>query len=261
LIEIERIRPDPDQPRKDFASESQRELTVSVKRLGILQPITVRHIEPDNVYQIITGERRYRAATEAGLKKLPCWIQSPKEEDVLLHQIVENWQRSDLNPFELADSLAILRDVNGFTQQELADHTGKNKSEISRLLSLLQLHPDVQRIARQDTSCGITKRHLFAIARLEIDQQEQMIRRIQNENMTAISAERCVARFQKTGGKPGKKATAVCRRRYATTHANVVFTFRKSEATNEDMLLALSEIKKQIDRRITTPNSPESSRN
>jgi ParB family chromosome partitioning protein len=101
-IDISRIRPDPIQPRKKLETEAQRELVASVKRLGILQPITVQYIESENLYQIITGERRYHAAKEAGLPEIPCWIQTPKEEDVVLHQIVENWQRLDMHPYDLA---------------------------------------------------------------------------------------------------------------------------------------------------------------
>jgi len=112
-IALNRIRPDPDQPRRRLDTDAQKELTDSVKRLGVLQPITVRFLEAENTYQVITGERRYHAARAAGLTEIPCWVQSPKEDEVLLHQIVENWQRLDIPPYDLADALARLRDANG----------------------------------------------------------------------------------------------------------------------------------------------------
>ena len=143
-IARERIRPDPNQPRRRFDTEAQKELNDSVKRLGILQPITVRFLEAESIYQVISGERRYHAACEAGLAEIPCWVQSPKEEEVLLHQIVENWQRLDMHPFDLADALARLRDANHYTQNDLARETGKSKGEISKLFAILDLAPAVE---------------------------------------------------------------------------------------------------------------------
>jgi ParB family chromosome partitioning protein len=89
-IDVSRIQPDPKQPRRRLEAAAQADLVASVRQLGILQPVTVRFLESENIYQIVTGERRYRAAKEAGLTEIPCWIQTPKEEDVLVHQIVEN---------------------------------------------------------------------------------------------------------------------------------------------------------------------------
>src|SRR5205085_10342630 len=130
---------------------AQRELTDSVRRLGILQPIAVRYDAGQDAYLVIAGERRYRAACDAGLAEVPCWVQSPDAKDVLLHQVVENWQRAELHPFDLADALAELRDANGYTQKQLAVLTGKPESEVSRLLSLLKLDPAVQVEARSES--------------------------------------------------------------------------------------------------------------
>jgi ParB family transcriptional regulator, chromosome partitioning protein len=162
VIDLSRIRPDRAQPRKNLDTEQQRELNASVKRIGILQPITVRFIETENVYQIIAGERRYRAAKEAGFTEIPCWLRTPDEHDILLHQIAENWQRAELHPYDLADALASLRDAYGYSQKELANWTSKPESEISRLLSLLKLNPAVQQAARKDETGSFTKRHLVA---------------------------------------------------------------------------------------------------
>ena len=245
---IQLIRPDPNQPRKRVHPEYLAELTETVKRHGILLPITLRYVEKDNVYIILSGECRYTAAKAAGLETVPVWVKTPKTEEILLHQIIENWTRSDLNPFELADSLSQIRDANGYSQTELAKVTGKNKSEISRLLSLLDLSPDVQQIARDDNTGRITKRHLFAIARLDVDKQQWMIERIQREDITALDVERYVGRSQAAGPRANKKGAPVTRRRYTTQRATVVLTFRKKEVANDDVLAALSEIKDQIER-------------
>ena len=95
LIEVSRIRPDENQPRKDFNTKAQWELTASIEKHGILQPITVQYIETDDIYQIITGQRRFQAVKALELPAIPCWIRTPKAEEVLLHQIIENWQRRD----------------------------------------------------------------------------------------------------------------------------------------------------------------------
>ena len=243
---IHRIRPDPDQPRKRVDPQYIEELTETVRCHGILQPITLRYVEEDNIYLILSGECRYRAAKDAGLDTVPVWVKTPKNEHILLHQVIENWTRSDLNPFELADSLSQIRDANGYTQTKLASVTGKNKSEVSRLLSLLDLHPSVQKIARDDNTGRITKRHLFAIARLDTDKQSQIIRRVQQNDLTALDVERYVARCHSPQTDTMKKGAPVARRRFATSHANVVLTFRKSEVTDQDVLFALSEVTNQV---------------
>lgn len=104
LIAIERLHPDPNQPRRTHDDNALSELADSIRRLGILQPIAVRLDASIDGYRIISGERRYRAAKAAGLAEVPCWVQTPDEIELLLRQISENWQRSDLHPMDLADS-------------------------------------------------------------------------------------------------------------------------------------------------------------
>ena len=240
-IELARIRADPNQPRKGFDPAELDELVETIRRLGIITPITVQYIEADNTYQIITGERRFQAARLAGLKTIPCCVRSPDAEDVLVQQIVENWQRADLKPFELADSLARLRDTYGYSQTELAKATGKNKSEISRLLSLLDLDPDVQKAARHDANNKITKRHLFALARLPASRQRELLGQIQDDNLTARNTERRAVQIQQLA-KGGRKAGEPYKLwRFQTNEATVVVTFRKRNVSNQDVLEALRE--------------------
>jgi ParB family chromosome partitioning protein len=245
-IACDRIRPDPTQPRRRFDTAAQQELNASVKRLGILQPITVRYVEPENVYRIITGERRYHAVCEAGLAEIPCWVQQPKENEVLLHQIVENWQRLDMHPFDLADALARLRDANGYSQQDLARETGKSEGEISKLLALLDLDPAVQKAAREDQSGRITRRHLYAIRALPTERQLSLLRRAQQEAMTAIDMEQLAAK--ETDGAAGqrRRGAPVSHHRFSTSQATVSLTFRKKDVTTDDILAALDEARGQV---------------
>jgi ParB family chromosome partitioning protein len=245
-IAISEIRPDPNQPRRRLESVAQQELVESVKGLGILQPVTVRFIEGESVYQIITGERRYFAAREAGLTELPCWVQTPREEEVLLHQIVENWQRLDMHPYDLADALARLRDANDYSQDDLARHTGKSKGEISKLLSILDLNPEVQKLVREDTGVRITRRHLYAVHSLPGERQLVLIQRAREERLAATDLEALVAKeIASLKGQP-RRGAPVTYKRFTTSHARVSFTFRKKEITEEDILAALDEIKKQL---------------
>jgi ParB family transcriptional regulator, chromosome partitioning protein len=245
-ITLDRIQPDPNQPRRRFDTEAQKELNDSVKRLGILQPITVRFIEKDNIYRIITGERRYHAACEAGIAEIPCWVQEPKEDEVLLHQIVENWQRLDMHPYDLADALARLCDANSYSQQDLARETGKSKGEISKLLALLELDPIVQKVAREDTSGRITRRHLYAVRSLPTGEQLTIIQKTQQESLTAEDVERIVANQAESLEGRKRRGAPVSHHRFSTSHASVTITFRKKEVTTEDILTALEEVRFQV---------------
>jgi len=247
LIDISRIRPDPSQPRKTFDTNHQAELTGSIERLGILQPITVRYLPTDDIYQIITGERRFQAAKAAGLSALPCWVQTPENKDILVHQIVENWQRSDLHPYDLADALAELRDSNGYSQKELAKLTGKPASEISRFLKLLTINPAAQEQARSDSTGTVSKRHLVAIADLPKEEQPAMVQTVQETRMTATETERIVREKQaRADGRKSRGAPLGLHFRYKTSQATVTVAFQRKQVDARDLLQALDEAKRQI---------------
>jgi ParB family chromosome partitioning protein len=246
LIQTGLVRPDPEQPRRKLDTAAQKELVNSVKRLGILQPITVRFIEAEDVYRIITGERRFYAACQAGLPEVPCWVQSPREEEVLLHQIVENWQRLDMQPYELADALGRLRDANRYAQKDLARETGKSEGEISKLLALLALSPEVQKLAREDESGRIGRRHLYAVRDLPPDRQLSLLQRTHQEGLTATEIETLAAKYAEAVRGVHRRGAPVTCKRFTTTSARISFTFRKKEVTNEDILAAIDEVRLQL---------------
>jgi len=219
-----------------------------VKRLGILQPIAVLYVPQDSIYRIITGERRYNAAKAAGLKEIPCWVQTPKDEAVLLHQIVENWQRSDMHPFDLADALARLRDASGFSQKDLALHTGKSEGEISKLLSILTLDPAVQKLARDDATGRITKRHLYAVARLQKSTQTEVIQQSLGDGLTAAEVEKLVDSKRKEASMSKKIGAPVKNVRFKTLAATVTVTFRRNTWTDADIAAALDEARAKLGR-------------
>ena len=245
MIQLARIEPDPDQPRKKVDSQHVVELSSSIAKLGVLQPISVRFVEEVDRYRIIAGECRFQAAKQAGLTEIPCWVRTPEQKQILLEQVVENWQRSDLSAMDLAESLGILRDANGYTQVELAEITGKSKGEISRILSLLELDPEVQQLARQDSTGLVSRRHLYAMRDFPVARQIKLVSGIQDGRYTAESIE-VLARNADNKASPTGRLTNWQRRTFKTRHATVSFQFRKPEVNGHDVIEALREIKRQV---------------
>lgn len=144
-VPIEKILPNPDQPRRSFAAESLDDLAASIKEKGIIQPLILRqHPEQSGQYQIVAGERRWRAAQMAQLHDAPALIRDFSDTEVLEVAIIENIQRADLNPIDEAAGYKQLMDRFGHTQEQMATALGKSRSHIANLLRLLQLPPDVQ---------------------------------------------------------------------------------------------------------------------
>ena len=141
-IEIEKIKPNPNQPRKNFDTEALNELASSIKMHGIVQPIVVNDMG-DGTYMIIAGERRWRAANICGLKTVPAVVRNYTDKQVKEISIIENLQREDLNPIEAAKAIKELMDEYGLTQEVVADRIGKSRSSIANTLRLLTLYPDV----------------------------------------------------------------------------------------------------------------------
>ncbi|MCC6789545.1 MAG: ParB/RepB/Spo0J family partition protein, partial [Hyphomonadaceae bacterium] len=146
-IPIDLVQRNPQQPRKHFDEAELNDLSSSIKTHGILQPILVRPIA-DGKYEIVAGERRWRAAQKAGLHSIPAVIRELNEVEVLEIAIVENVQRMDLNPIEEAQGFQALIDRFGRTQQEIADAVGKSRPHIANMLRLLQLPDDLQEMVR-----------------------------------------------------------------------------------------------------------------
>lgn len=141
IIPIEKIFPNPDQPRRDFPMQDMNDLAASVKEKGVIQPLIVR--EKSNGYEIVAGERRWRAAQMARLHELPVIIRDYSDTEVLEIAIIENIQRADLNPVEEAAGYQQLMDKFGHTQEKLAAALGKSRSHIANLMRLLQLPKEV----------------------------------------------------------------------------------------------------------------------
>ena len=143
-MDLELIIPNPEQPRKNFDEDLLNELAISIKRYGVIQPITV--VKNGLKYIIIAGERRYRACKIAGLKKIPVIIKDYTEKECKEIALIENLQREDLNPIEEAVAFRKLIDEYNLSQEELANNLGKSRPAIANSLRLLTLHPQVQKL-------------------------------------------------------------------------------------------------------------------
>lgn len=142
-IELAKISPNPDQPRTMFDEEALEELSASIKALGLVQPITLRETGKDK-YQIISGERRYRASLKAGLTTVPAYVKRATDENVMEMALIENIQREDLNAIEIALAFQTLIDSYKLTQEKLSERIGKKRATIANFLRLLKLPAEIQ---------------------------------------------------------------------------------------------------------------------
>jgi len=196
-IPIDSVRPNPRQPRRTFDQTTLVELSESIRTNGVIQPIIVR--QTSSGYELIAGERRWRAATMAGLVNIPAVIRSADELAQAQMALVENIQRQDLNPIERAQAYRILINELGLTMGELSARMGENSSSISNFLRLLNLHPDVQELIREQR---LSPGHAKVIAGLG-DQAEQLrlAQLVIGQGLSVRNLERVVA-------GPGPKSNA-----------------------------------------------------
>jgi len=142
-IPIELIEPNPDQPRREFDPTAMQELAASIQNMGIIAPITLRQVAPDR-YQIIAGERRWRASQIAGLKSMPAYIRTADDESVMELALVENIQREDLNAIEIALAYEHLAEQSGMTQEKISERVGKSRTAVTNYMRLLKLPAQIQ---------------------------------------------------------------------------------------------------------------------
>ena len=142
-VPVDQIEPNPGQPRRDFDEESLRELADSIQAIGIIQPVTLRQVA-DNKFQIIAGERRWRASQMVGLKAIPAYIRTINDENVMEMALVENIQREDLNAIEIALAYEHLLETTGMTQEKISERVGKSRTAVTNYLRLLKLPAQVQ---------------------------------------------------------------------------------------------------------------------
>jgi ParB family chromosome partitioning protein len=194
-LEIEAIEINPFQPRSNFNEESLKELASSIKELGVIQPITVRKTD-FNKYQLISGERRLRASKLVGLKTVPAYIRIANDNESLIMALVENIQRHDLDPIEIALSYQRLIDEIQLTQEQMSERVGKKRSTIANYLRLLKLDPIIQTGIRDGF---ISMGHGRAIINIENqDIQTDIYQKILSQNLSVRETEALVKNYQES---------------------------------------------------------------
>lgn len=201
-LDIDKIVPNPNQPRTLFDEEALSELCESIKAVGLIQPITVRE-EKNGTYTIISGERRYRASRMAGLPSIPVYIRKADDNAMLEMALVENIQRQDLNAIDVAMSLQRLIDECGLTQDALADRVGKKRSTVANYVRLLKLPAELQLAIREEL---ISMGHARALISMEDrKQQVSLLKRIVKNHLSVRQVEELVKNLSP---KPLREKTA-----------------------------------------------------
>ncbi len=202
-IEISRISPNPEQPRRTFDEESLAELASSIRELGVVQPLTLRMTDDGN-YQIIAGERRWRAASQAGLTSVPAYVRRASDSEMTEMALIENIQREDLNAIEVALGFKQLIEKYSLTQERLSERLGKKRATIANHLRLLKLPAEIQLGLRdRDIDMG----HARAILAVNDPKlQLRLYKRILAEGLSVRAVEK-LAREANEGGEKADNAT------------------------------------------------------
>lgn len=192
-LSIEKVRPRENQPRKNFNDSSLEELASSIKSTGIIQPIIVQKVDQD-IYEIITGERRWRAAKKAGLSKIPVIIREYHKLEILTVALIENIQREDLNPLEEAQAIQSLLEEGGLTHNEIAERLGKARTTVTNLLRLLTLSDPLKEMVNSGL---LEKGHVKVLLSLNEQEQIEIAKIVVSKNLSVREAEKLVQQWRK----------------------------------------------------------------
>jgi ParB family chromosome partitioning protein len=193
MVPISKVEPDREQPRKFFNEDALQELAESIKQYGVFQPLLVQ--KEKDYYKIIAGERRWRAAKIAGLKEIPVIVKELSDQEIAEIQLIENIQREDINPIEIAEGYRQLIDKYGFTQDELAEKISKSRTAITNTLRLLKLDERVRQMIVDEL---ISTGHARAILSIEdSDKQYEFAQKIFDEKMSVRDVEKAIKNMQK----------------------------------------------------------------
>ncbi|QQS47754.1 MAG: ParB/RepB/Spo0J family partition protein [Acidobacteriota bacterium] len=237
MIRVERLEPNPQQPRMELGDLT--ELIDSIRSKGVLEPLLVRPSEVGGRFMIISGERRYRAAIEAGLEELPCIEMDVDDRAVAEIALIENLQRKDLTPFEEADGLFLLVDRFGYTHEDISQKIGRARSSVTEALSIAALDAEVRELCRE---AGISsKSMLLQVARLpNIEQMKAFIARIARQGMTRDEARKA------RNNKQSRPQPFVYRFSAPNREFSLQLKFRKSQISDDELIDVLEGILEEL---------------
>ena len=238
LVPIDQIEPNPDQPRQVMGDLS--ELMASVAEKGIIEPLIVR--QRGSRYQIIAGERRYHAASQAGLRELPVVVRDVDDGEMLELALIENIQRKDLTPFEESEAMQGLASKFGYTHEDLAKRLGKSRTTITEALSLNGIPPEVRKVIRL---AGITNRSLLLQIVRQGDTQKmlQLLEKITSQGATREQLRKDAEQEKPKAGRPKSFVFAF---KPATKAFNLRLQFNKRNASKDEVISALEEIIREL---------------
>ena len=244
MIPLSAIEPDPGQPRSTMGDLA--DLVVSIREKGVLEPILVRPRpgDPDGgpsgaLFRIISGERRYRAAQEAGLYEVPAIEMEVSDEEALEIALIENLQRKDLTPFEEAEGYRLLAESHGYTHEEIGEAVGKSRTVVTESLSLLQMPPQVRDTVQ---ALGITSKSLL-LEVLKMGSETEMIDLLEEVARRGLNRDDLRQKLRRErGGRSGRRKPYVFRFKAPDKTFSLSLTFRQSEVDEEDLVRALEQI-------------------
>ncbi len=252
MIPLSAIEPDPKQPRSTMGDLD--DLVASIRDKGILEPILVRSWPPPDggieaeagssgggiLYRIISGERRYRAAQEAGLYEVPAIEMEVTDEEALEIALIENLQRKDLTPFEEAEGYRMLAESHGYTHEEISESVGKSRTVVTESLSLLQMPARVRDTVQ---ALGITSKSLL-LEVLKAGSEEEMIDLLEEVARRGLNRDDLRQRLRRgdKGGKSGRRKPYVFRFKAPDRTFSLSLSFRQSEVDQDDLIRALEQI-------------------
>lgn len=221
-ISVDDIETNPKQPRRDFDEQTLKELADSIRLHDIIQPVTVSKL-PSGKFRLITGERRWRAAKMAGLKDIPAYVRQANDAQLLELALLENLQREDLNAIEISLSYKRMMEELSYTQEQVAERMGKDRSTVANFIRLLKLPPDIQLAVRNgDLSMG----HARALINVDtIDKQLYIFKEIKEKNLSVRQTEALVRNLYKQTGAVKKTSKSSLPQAYQRIEDNLASHF------------------------------------
>ncbi len=236
LIPIDEIEPNPDQPRQALGDLA--ELTASIREKGVLEPLLVRKV--GGRYEIIAGERRYRAAIEAGLAELPCVIRESSDAEMMELALVENLQRKDLTAFEEADGLKVLAEKYAYTHEAMAEKLGKSRSSITEAVSLGAMPEEIRQLCR--LAAIQSKSVLLQVVRQgSPEKMATLVERLGREGATRVEARRLTRREPPRRGR-GRPRHYVFRFKPEGGAFSLNLLFKREQVERDEIVRALEQI-------------------
>lgn len=221
-LPIEQIEPNPKQPRRDFDEQALRELSDSIKIHDIIQPITVSKL-PSGKFRLISGERRWRASKMAGLKDIPAYIRQSNDAELLELALLENLQREDLNAMEIALSYKRMMEELDYTQEQVAERMGKDRSTVANFIRLLKLPPDIQLAVR---SGELSMGHARALINVDtVDRQLYIYKEVRQKGLNVRQTETLVRNLYKESGAVKKASKTALPTAYQKIEDNLASHF------------------------------------